>query len=129
MLSQSQFYKLQKLLNGNIRQVECPCGDTFFTLSTKAIYHSNSCRQRFFREKAISLAEINKTFTINKNNVPNLLTQKTIVKTVEPKTESETIESDQTDFAANDFGKPNLKVLFSKENEQLLQKLKLKQGT
>ena len=57
MLSQNQFSQLKKLLQGNIIEVECPCGVRFYTFSNKAIYHNGACRQKYFRLKQFNLIE------------------------------------------------------------------------
>lgn len=51
MLSHVQFSQIKKMLQGSLREVECPCGVHFYTCSTRAVYHNNACRQHFFREK------------------------------------------------------------------------------
>ena len=56
MLSHPQFFQLKRLLKDNIREVECPCGIRFYTCNTRAIYHSNACRQHFFRIKQSEVA-------------------------------------------------------------------------
>ena len=60
MLSHPQFFQLKRLLKDNIREVECPCGIRFYTCNTRSIYHSNACRQQFFRLKKLELVEFEK---------------------------------------------------------------------
>jgi len=51
MLSHLQFSQLNRILQGNFREVVCPCGAVFYSFSPIAMYHNNACRQKYFRMK------------------------------------------------------------------------------
>lgn len=55
MLTKDQFFQFRKLFKDTFREVECPCGIHFYTNNPRAIYHSNACRQYFFRNKQLEI--------------------------------------------------------------------------
>lgn len=83
MLSQNQFSQLKKLLQGNIIEVECPCGVHFYTFSNRAIYHNGACKQKYFRAKQFNLIE--EAEVIEEREVESKETEHKESQTIQPK--------------------------------------------
>jgi hypothetical protein len=56
MLSHIQFNQLKKMLENNTLH-EVICRAVFYSSSTSAKFHSNSCRQKYFRLRKLGVLE------------------------------------------------------------------------